>query len=181
MEAVLSVRPLIDLDQDQNQTTIVVEFHGLKVRLDRDRVLGLLQTEQEHLVALSGGTLATPRSDGRKHAPPSRAAPEQNDVKLSAIVKRLGVEEISHAKLSTRIKKIYDYSAPSRQIRPAHMGLLGEMIASFDWVLPDHPNTHLDQHLDEMLQWDGPTSEFRLQVQSFLKAYRQKRAAAAAG
>lgn len=172
----MSDRDVIDLDRESGSPSVILKFRGIKVRLDRARVLALLEVEQRYLDILSPDSGTVPL---RRAPPPSASAPTpaaSTDLRLGTVARRIDGEEITHAKLSTRIKKVYDYAVPSRQIRPAHSGLLLEMIEQFDWAIPAHPNTHLDQHLEEMLDWDGVTSEFKTQVSAFLAEYRARRA-----
>ena len=77
----------------------------------------------------------------------------------------------SHASLSYRIKRIYDFSAAQKKLRPTHAGVLSEMLESFDWTIPEHPNTRLEQHLQEMLDWKAVSAELKQEIREFLGRY----------
>jgi hypothetical protein len=85
--------------------------------------------------------------------------------------RQLDPEKLTHAMVSTRITKIYHHALPTRSLRPAHVGILSEILEQFDWEIPEHPNTRLDQQLAEIVQWPATPAELKAQAQKFLKEY----------
>ena len=148
---------VIDLDKLDPTEVILVTFGGGRVAITRSRLLDLLQREQDYwsLVSAPGAAEPPPQFEFNAQALPS--------------------ESVSHASLSTRIKKVYTYSLASRKLRAAHVSLLTDLIHGFDWKIPKHPNTKLEVQLVEMLAFKDVPDEFRTLAMGFLERYLQSR------
>lgn len=139
---------------------LVVVYRGVKIALSQARVIELLDREQEYLDLIAGGA-------GSAHSA-ANGSPLFDGSKVA-------VAAISHARLSNKIKKVYDLSHDKKNVRPAHASILCEMIALFDWHVPLHPNTKLDQHLFEMSTWKGSPPDLKEAVTAFLERYNRMR------
>jgi hypothetical protein len=89
-----------------------------------------------------------------------------------------GTASVSHGSLSSRTKKIYEFAQKTRTLRPAHAGLLMELLNSFDWSIPDNPKSRLDFHLAEMRTWKDVPEDLRASIVRFLDRYREARSTA---
>lgn len=160
-------RLVLNLD-DQRDAIVVLTYGGLRASLSRARLEELLALEQEHLAKLTA-----------EPAPIQVTAPKASERKFDFTARQVPQETVTHASLSTRIKKIYAYSATSRRLREAHIGLLKDLIENFDWRIPPHPSTRLEGQLVEMVGWKNVPEDFRTFVLSFVDRYiaaRQRRA-----
>ena len=151
-------------DPAQDGLLIVVAYRGVKMAVSKDRLLELLRREEDYLkFATSHGSAGgNPSVPSASETPPTRG-------------RQLELTAVTHASLSSRIKKVYTYSTSSRALRPAHLGLLKELIDNFDWVLPQYPNTRLEQHLSEIRTWSGVPDDFKDELDRFLKRYTSAR------
>jgi hypothetical protein len=147
---------LIDLEAPQESTTaVVVRYRGVLTSVTRERLLALLKLEEQQLETALGAETVEPAAA----TPP--------------LVPDAG--PFTHASLSTRIKKVYDYSVRTRNVRPTHAGLLAEVLSGFDWQIPPHPNTHLVQHLGEIKTWNGVEAPLKAAIDAFLARYLARR------
>jgi hypothetical protein len=161
---------VINFDDSNNEDAIVlISYEGVAVPVTKTRLAELLKREQLFLRA-SIGAAATVHD----RVPPKAATkrpPKPRQFKKGM----LASGPVSHASLSARIKKLYNYSRASRALRPAHQSFLTELLASFDWTIPEHPNTRLDHQLQEICQWSGVSESCRRTIDEFLARYRQVR------
>lgn len=152
---------VLNLDESGGQSWMLVySYRGVRTAIDRERLDELLRLEEEALVRLTAGGEPEPA----KGEPTIRS-------------RQIPTDAISHASLSNRITKIHNYSKQARALRPAHAGLLGEVLAAFDWEIPEHPNLKLEQLLKEMVAWGGLSDELRKAMTDFLRRYAKARAA----
>jgi hypothetical protein len=150
----------LDLDDPElDGKAFLVGFRDVKVAVDRERLLQLLEREQE-LFSRPGPSPS--RQTGPTLAPPPDAAPAN-------------AYRVTHASLSARIKKIHVVVAETQKIRPAHLDMLNDLLDNFDWSVPAHPNTRLDQHLADMATWSSTPGALKEKIKTFLKRYRQLR------
>src|SRR5262245_34285254 len=102
---------VVDLDaNDAADTMVLVTIDGVRVALTRNRVIDLFRHEAKFFAMLTNGA---PAPAGPVTAPASIAAPalppEQEAEQLLALK-----NQVSHASLSSRIKKVYNYSVATR-------------------------------------------------------------------
>src|SRR5687768_13741236 len=132
-------------------TVIAVTYRGVRTAVSKERLIELLRREEAFLNAKT-------QSGGRPRL--SAAGHEPSGEPTSLRGRQLELTKVTHASLSSRIKKVYMYSAATKALRPAHLGLLQELIANFDWVIPQYPNTRLEQHLGDIKTWSGVPDAF---------------------
>lgn len=161
---------LIDLDASQEPTTVVVRYKSVVTPLTRDRVLELLAREEQALTLLLQTGMAPAAAPRAANAAPMPLPPDP-----ATVTAGIDGGPITHASLSTRIKKIHDYSAGTRKVRPTHAGLLAEVLAAFDWQIPPHANTHLVEHLNAIRTWQGVSAQLQADIDQFLTAYTTAR------
>lgn len=150
---------VIDLDTpDHQEVVLAISYRNVKTAISRARLLELLKREEEFLAVMTSSA--------------DRTATQSAATGPAFVVK---AEKVTHASLSSRIKKIYDYSCGTKRLRAAHIGFLRDLVENFDWAIPGHPNTRLEEHLGEMLGWQGVTDEFKGEMERFLKKYREAR------
>lgn len=159
---------LIDLDDPrQAETLVATSYCGVKMAISRHRLHELLDREKE-LLSLLGGTPPGPRATPAEGVEVGEAPPR-------SVATTRRPETVTHGSLSSRIKKIHQYSLVAKRLRPAHIGLLRDLVQNFDWVFPEHATTALVDHLTEMLQWDDVPDDFRAEMTRFLKKYTKIR------
>ncbi len=155
---------IVNLDDPASEhLAVVFTYKGLRVAIDRHRLEQLLQLEQAYLSSLVPTSRAL-------EAPP--AAPT-----LHMRPRQLPTETVTHASLSSRVTKIHRYSYETRVLRPAHAGILGEMLEAFDWVIPEHANGRLSALLTEISEWGNLPPELAQKIEQFLKQYDSARLA----
>lgn len=163
-------------DPAEAETAVLVRYRGVLLPLTRDRLLQMLRREEAYLAGdRVAGTVSRPSTEPT--ASPTLVASETKGSRLHTRHK----EGISHAGLSVRVKRMYSYCFPQRKLRATHAEHLEQVLASFDWIFPDHPNTMLDFHLREISVWAGVSPELRGQIDAFLNRYmaaRQKKTSA---
>lgn len=160
------MKHVIELDNLPSDSILLTSYGGQRVAVTRERLQELLAREQEYFEVLARER-SVPPVVTRPEPPAAAGARPDHEFSAGALPR----ESVSHASLSTRIKKVYMYSLQARKLRDAHMTQLLDMIADFDWQIPRHPNTRLQQHLVEMLGWKGVTPVFREAVMAFLDRY----------
>jgi hypothetical protein len=158
----------IDLnDPAQAGTLLFVRFGGVRMTVDARRLTELLEREQQLLALLAGGTPAAAKAGDSRKGGGSRTKP--------APVVTGGAGDVTHASLSTRIKKIFMFTYESRSLRPAHQQILTDVLDGFDWHIPEHPNTRLDQQLAEIATWPGVPDALKKKIGEFLPRYLEAR------
>jgi len=163
-------------DPAEADTAVLVRYRGVLLPLTRDRLLQMLRREEAYLAG-EKVTTPSPRPVAEVARVPAPASSEPRAARLNTRHK----EGISHAGLSVRVKRMYSYCFPQKKLRATHAEHLEQVLASFDWIFPDHPNTLLDFHLREISGWAGVTPELRSQIDDFLARYlsaRQKKTSA---
>lgn len=164
----------LDLPADRD-TVVVVRFGGAVVPVSRARLLELLAREQAYILG-SAGVDQPALSPAKVESTPAPAVAAAFDAGSEPpAMSALAGERLNHRSLSNRIKKIYDYSAAGRALRPNHAVHLEEVLRGFDWVVPEHPNTQLEFHLGEICGWGGVNDELKSLIQSFVAQYKQVR------
>ena len=157
---------VINLDDPAwSEAMLFLSFRGTRVPVSRARLLELLEREDAYLGLLANGSAPPPP----EKAPPERRPP--TTTRTRETVDPVVGATTSHASLSYRIKRIYDFSSAQQKLRPTHAGLLAEVLAGFNWELPEHPTTQLEQHLAEIATWRGVSDELKEKIRSFLEAY----------
>ena len=140
--------------------TLIITYNGVKTAVERDRLLDLLRLEEDLLASMASGG-AAPADAG--HGVGSRGMALKN--------RQVPDGPVTHASLSNRVTKIHKYSRGARELRPAHAGLLGEVLQNFDWVIPDHPNLRLAEQLGEIVSWDAVSGDLKGAIKGFLERY----------
>ena len=159
-----------DMDKSTNDAArIGLTYKGVRILISRDRLLELLRNEEElHALLVSPDDRAAPLP-----APaPALVAPA-----APTADKRRAAIRVTHASLSNRVKKIHDYAGPARALRKAHVEFLSELLANFDWHLPEHPNARLERYLRDFASWDRVPDSLREQISTFLARYTEARQA----
>jgi hypothetical protein len=152
-------------DAANDHTIVIITYSGVKFALDKARLHQLLACEQSSLAQLAGAP-ALPVAGGSE--PAKTTLPATRAVADGAV---------SHGSLSSRTKKIFDFASEQRALRPAHAGLLLELLTNFDWDLPDYPKTRVDVHLSEIRGWKGVPDDLAEAIDDFLERYRSARTA----
>lgn len=171
---------VLNLDDPANETTrIVVTHNGQRVSLSKARIQELLAVEDQLVAVLvdqKPRTPASPSASKRKSSPATK--PRGTHAAAPSRVTRPPAERldaVTHGSLSNRIKKIFNYTLESRALRPAQASLLQDLIDRFDWRIPEHPNTRLEIHLEEMLTWRGMSPVLARAIETFLDGYLEAR------
>lgn len=151
--------------------SVIVSLDGSPVLLSGNRIVELLRRERELVRLLAAG--ATPSRPGASQ--PSEPA-EDLPASRGYVPPSDDVVRISHATLSYRIKRIYDYGARQRRLRETHAQIIVDLIASFDGRLPEHPSRALEQNLTAMLRWRSVPAEVKDTIQKFLAHYLEEKA-----
>lgn len=142
-------------DPALGQWSLLFSFRNVRTVLDRERLERLLALEQDQLAHLAG--------DG----PGGDSGPEP-----SLRTRQIPDDQVTHGSLSGRITKIHNYASRQRALRPAHAGLLGEFLAAFDWVLPEHTSNKIPTMLTDIAGWDGVSPDLKRQIAEFLRRYQ---------
>lgn len=166
-------RKILNLESTElADADVVIQYRGVMVRLDRRRILELIDLEDQWLrgaAPSAGGPVATA-------APRSTKAPVAASTGPSGIAGDLNPGPASHASLSYRIKRVYNFSKASQTLRETHRGLILELVDRFDWIIPDHPNSQLDFHLREIVGWiAGKDAHAEEKIKIFLERYQEAR------
>lgn len=174
---------VLDLDEETpSRRLVILTFSGVKTALSKDRLLELLANEQLLIGEISG------RPSVQALAPLPPPPPPTRDPRLDRKVfaepafaiqsRQIPGAAISHASLSTRIKKIYEYYEDKPKVlRPAHAGLLLEVIQKFDGVIPEHATTRLLSQLESILTWNDVPEDLRSTVAAFVESYTSRKRA----
>lgn len=160
---------IIDLEAtDHASTSIIIRYRGVVTSFSRERLEQLLRREEAYLELCAAGSVGAEPLTAPAALPPA-----------SFSVPRPATDgAISHAGLSMRIKRIYNYSQAAKVLRASHAEHLAVILAQFDWQLPDYPNSQLDFQLREIAGWTRTEPETRALIEAFLVRYRAARSRA---
>jgi len=164
---------IIDLEAaDHTSTSVIIRYRGVVTSFSRERLEQLLRREEAYLELCAAGS-AGPGAASPGSAP--KPAPVSPSLAPPTTPRPSTDGTISHAGLSMRIKRIYNYSQAAKVLRASHAEHLAVILAQFDWQLPDYPNSQLDFQLREIAGWERTEPETRALIEGFLVRYREAR------
>lgn len=165
---------IIDLEDSYGDgTTILVRYRGVLTPVTKERLLQMMRREEAYLGGeRAQGAEAPVLIDAT--AEPVARKPRQDAPKSGRPTTRHKTG-VSHAGLSVRVKRMYNYNQSSRRLRATHAEHLEQILDAFDWIIPDHPNSMLDFHLKEISAWDGVSDALRVMIAEFIARYTNAR------